>query len=713
MWEPKAQFCSEEHRCWKKHYLQFNTGLNGSFHPFDGNKLTVKTCKTKKESINYPSKQNFSICHIFIEQIHSKLKMAEKRNKVAENSSDCVSTTDDEERWRERPRKAEDLPSEYWSIQKLIRYTKSGNVVATNACLCCLRDYDLTLQTNQRAILKTNGLETLVNLIDSNDLVCSIGSLYVLKELTTNIDMRQYIIDLNAIELLLKLVDAPVLDTKKLAIDVLANLARVRIARSKIRKTGAIPKIVNLLEVNGNHLEKPLEELSVNEHHQLELTISVAQAIAVILRSERNLKIAKRYGLIHNIGCVLKTIHLPLISAVLMICRLSCSFNSDFRLAVETEQLIPDIVNKLNLDDENILTEACDIIFKCGARKEFANSMELLNGISIIFNILSNEDKWNNDKLILAATSAAFTCAMHDSILKQIDDLKVMPILIKMMMTDFNDDILTSICNCVAQLIKIEENLSIFGLDEPFEKTVEFIRFVYDPLSIAASLILEQCLKNPQYAEKFNQMNAVKTLWSLLKNNNGKVRFGASKALREYIKNDVNSAEVVRSLVNGLERIVRLLHSDDEQTLTAACSLIAEIGKNEYNLAILTDYQVIPLLSKLADTTNEQLQITLGLAIASCAPYKDNAQMFGELRVMRSIVKYMTSENLAVRRSGAMALEQLSRNASNCVTMHQNNVVPFLLEGVQSTDKLLQNASANCLYNLRALALEAEKTFMM
>jgi len=37
-----------------------------------------------------------------------------------------------------------DLPSEYWQIQKLIKYLKGGNPTATLIALCSLRDFDLS-----------------------------------------------------------------------------------------------------------------------------------------------------------------------------------------------------------------------------------------------------------------------------------------------------------------------------------------------------------------------------------------------------------------------------------------------------------------------------------------------------------------------------------------------------------------------------------------
>lgn len=45
-----------------------------------------------------------------------------------------------------------DIPPEYWHIQKLVKYMKSGNQTATVVALCCLKDHDLRNEINQMAI---------------------------------------------------------------------------------------------------------------------------------------------------------------------------------------------------------------------------------------------------------------------------------------------------------------------------------------------------------------------------------------------------------------------------------------------------------------------------------------------------------------------------------------------------------------------------------
>lgn len=184
----------------------------------------------------------------------SIISSSRKVKEIDIESSDSTvveSSSDDEERWKERTFKQSDLPSEYWHIQKLVKYMKAGNQTATVVALCCLKDHDLTTQINQTAIQEIGGLEILVNLLESNDLKCRFGSLSVLSTISTNMDIRRSIVDLGGIPLLVNILSEPARDLKILAAETIANVSKVRLARKLVRKFGGIPKVVDLLDVSG------------------------------------------------------------------------------------------------------------------------------------------------------------------------------------------------------------------------------------------------------------------------------------------------------------------------------------------------------------------------------------------------------------------------------------------------------------------------------
>ena len=111
---------------------------------------------------------------------------------------------------------AADLPPEYWSIQKLVKYLSGGNQTATIIALCSLRDFDLTSETCQFAIrdgkytqltfieqlhimMVVGGLDVLINLLETEDVKCKIGALMILKDISLSQQVKKSIADLDGI----------------------------------------------------------------------------------------------------------------------------------------------------------------------------------------------------------------------------------------------------------------------------------------------------------------------------------------------------------------------------------------------------------------------------------------------------------------------------------------------------------------------------------
>lgn len=77
-------------------------------------------------------------------------------------------------------------------------------------------------------------------------------------------------------------------------------------------------------------------------------------------------------------------------------------------------------------------------------------------------------------------------------------------------------------------------------------------------------------------------------------------------------------------------------------------------------------------------TSDDMLRENLAAAIASCAPYRTNTQELGRLKTVAPIVGYMVSKNPRVHRTTAQALQRLSVDPSNCITMHQVSKIDIL-----------------------------------
>ena len=72
---------------------------------------------------------------------------------------------------------------------------------------------------------------------------------------------------------------------------------------------------------------------------------------------------------------------------------------------------------------------------------------------------------------------------------------------------------------------------------------------------------------------------------------------------------------MVRSFVGGLELIVSLLKSENREVLASVCAAIANIAKDEENLAVITDHGVVRMLSKLTKTVRFVISLSLALTL--------------------------------------------------------------------------------------------------
>lgn len=96
--------------------------------------------------------------------------------------SDASSEEEDEEEDQliERTRQDQtDLPTEYWQIQRLVKYLKGGNPTATVIALSSIRDFNLSVETCQVAIRDVGGLDVLVNLLETDDFDCKVYNLFI------------------------------------------------------------------------------------------------------------------------------------------------------------------------------------------------------------------------------------------------------------------------------------------------------------------------------------------------------------------------------------------------------------------------------------------------------------------------------------------------------------------------------------------------------
>ncbi|XP_037984154.1 armadillo repeat-containing protein 4 isoform X1 [Motacilla alba alba] len=576
-----------------------------------------------------------------------------------EDDGESSSETEEDEQPVRRQEGSTDLSAEYWGIQKLTKYVKGGDPTATVIALCSMRDFNLSEETCQLAIKDTGCLEVLINLLDTEEIKCQTGSLKILKEISQNILIRHAIADLGGLEIMVKILDSPDTDLKCLAAETIANVARFKRARKTVRKYGGIKRLVELLE-----------SISVRSSYQAKDTETVRCAALALW---------------------------------------SCSKSTKNKKAIRKAGGIPLLARWLKCSHANILIPIVGTLQECASEcaedEEIRDLVRKHEGLQPLSALL---DKSENKQLLAAVTGAIWKCAISRENVLKFQEYKTIETLVTLL-TDQPEEVLINVIGALGECCQEEENRGTIRRCGGIAPIVKLLTATNQALLVNVNKAVAGCAMEPENMSIIDSLDGVRLLWSLLKNPNPDVQASAAWALCPCVENAKNSGEMVRSFVGGLELIVNLLKSKDKEVLTSVCAAIANIAKDQENLAVMTDHGVVPLLSKLANTNNNMLRRHLAEAIAHCCMWGSNRVAFGEAKAVAPLARYLKAKDPLVHRATALALYQLSEDPNNCVIMHENGVVKLLLAMVGSTDDTLQEAAAGCIANIRRLALATEK----
>ncbi|XP_043085362.1 outer dynein arm-docking complex subunit 2 [Puntigrus tetrazona] len=629
-------------------------------------------------------------------QSSQKIKSPGGADDFSESSSE---DEEDEEQPERRSEIPTDLPSEYWQIQKLVKYLKGANQTATVIVLCALRDFNLVQETCQLAIRDVGGLEVLINLLDTDDIRCKIGSLKILKEISCNSQIRQTIADLGGLQTMVSILDSPDKDLKCLAAETIANVAKFKRARRTVRQHGGIKRLVELLDCVPNGVS-----LSAERERDMEVARCGALALWSCSKSTRNKESIRRAGGIPLLARLLKSSQKNMLIPVVGTLQ-ECASEKSYRIAIQTEGMIEDLVKNLSCDNQELQMHCASAIFKCAEDKHTRDLVRQYDGLKPLVMLLNEAE---NKQLLAATTGAIWKCSISLENVAKFQEYKALEILVGLL-KDQPEEVLVNVVGALGECAQISKNLSTIRKSNGIQPLVNLLTGTNQALLVNVTRAVGACATDPENMAIIDRLDGVRLLWSLLKNPNPEVQASAAWAICPCIENAKDAGEMVRSFVGGLELIVNLLKSQNKDVLASVCAAIAKIAKDVENLAVITDHGVVPMLANLTNTGDDKLRRYLAEAIACCCTWGSNCVSFGEAGAVAPLVHYLRSKDPLVHQATARALFELSKDPTNCITMHENGVVKLLLIMIGSTDEVLQEAAASCVANIRRLALANDK----
>ncbi|KAL4593405.1 armadillo repeat-containing protein 4, partial [Arapaima gigas] len=280
---------------------------------------------------------------------------------------------------------------------------QGGNQTATVIALCSMRDFNLTQESCQSAIRDVGGLEVLINLLDTEEIKCKIGSLKILKEISSNSQIRRAIADLGGLQTMVEILDSPDKELKSLAAETIANVAKFRKARRTVRQHGGIKRLVALLDCGP-------DSASLSEQREKDVKVARCGALALwsCSRSTRNKEAIRRAGGIPLLARLLKSPHentlIPVVGTLQ-----ECASEKSYRVAIQTEGLIEDLVKNLHSGNHELQMHCASAIFKCAEDKKTRDFVRQYEGLRPLVDLLKVSA---NKQLLAAATGAIWKCSI-------------------------------------------------------------------------------------------------------------------------------------------------------------------------------------------------------------------------------------------------------------------------------------------------------------
>ncbi|KAM4718263.1 LOW QUALITY PROTEIN: outer dynein arm-docking complex subunit 2-like [Anableps anableps] len=556
------------------------------------------------------------------------------------------SSTDSEEEEEQTERRSDtniELASEYWQIQKLVKYLKASDQTATVLILCAMMDLNLTKETCQLAIQDLGVLEILLNLLDTEDIRCKIASLKILVKISQNVHLRQSIVHMRGLQRMVNNLYTPVKELQGLAAETIANVAKFSSARQTVRRHGGIKILVKLLDCFSNSANP-----RANKEKDLEVARCGASALWSCSKSTKNKEAIRRAGGIPLLGRLLRSSDEHMLIPVVGTLQ-ECASQETYRIAIQTEGMMEELVKNLRRDNDELQMLCASAIFKCAEDKMTRDLVRSYKGLQPLVSLLTKAD---NKQLLAAATGAIWKCSIS------------------------------------TKNVAMDSQPAIISIPE--EKL---------PVYRASACGSGSPLTGLHCAHALSSGTASQGPYT------APAPYPSSLLLVGE-ENTTDPREMVLPLVGGLELIVHLLKSTNKEVLTNICAVVAKLAKDQEILGILTDHGAVPLLAGLTNTTDDRLRCYLTEAIGHCCMWSTNRASFGKFGAVVPLVRYLESKDRSVLLNTAMALYQLSKDPNNIITMHKKGVVqegrgdsflhiPFELERSRGRDLRTERPKMN------------------
>ncbi|XP_054711882.1 LOW QUALITY PROTEIN: outer dynein arm-docking complex subunit 2-like [Uloborus diversus] len=626
-----------------------------------------------------------------------------------DNESNCSSseTEDLEDIYKKRPDlKQYDCPNDYWKFLKAIKYLAHGRPLISTLSLLICYDCDFQDPIMLKGLTDYRVIEVLLNLLECNDKRLQFISLRFLRKLSKIRMLRLEIVHLDGIQSMVKLLEESQIDLKLEVVETIYCIADFHKSWTAIRISGGIPLLVNMIYLP---LSLLYEASELNE--QLAAVLRAAELASLCLfaacKCRKNQIEFLLSGALRGCHTILKTPHVKLATTALQLIQ-RCANQKKIKLAIKSMGMLEVFRKYFYSEDQNLIQATALAAFKCAEGEEAKRFFGKSGFVDKLYEIIQMST-FHSDNMFMASISGAlWKCAEIKANLARFQALNVAPLLIQLLSSQ-PPKVQEYLVACLSCCMDHPQMRTTIRKNNGIETLIGLLKTTHSSLIMHLNKALANASKDKECLILMENHNALRLIWSHLKNENASVISNTLWQLAAILKNTENSAVYIRSLVGAVQLLTDLLHSRHTRILTPVCALIVVLSKETENLRILTNYQVVQGLSNLTNTRCRRLRYHMCLAITACCKFKDNRHEFANRKVVYPLIKMLKSKTVIVSGAATHALRELSWIPKWCAIMYNTaGVYDILIRQMLSKDHEVQESAADITQRMRLFPLNRD-----
>uniref|UniRef100_A0A2R8ZN97 Outer dynein arm docking complex subunit 2 n=1 Tax=Pan paniscus TaxID=9597 RepID=A0A2R8ZN97_PANPA len=502
---------------------------------------------------------------------HGRAQLLRKSaEKIEETVSDSSSESEEDEELPDHRQEASaDLPSEYWQIQKLVKYLKGGNQTATVIALCSMRDFNLAQETchkshmNKEAIRKAGGIPLLARLLKTSHENMLIPVVGTLQECASEENYRAAIKAERIIENLVKNLNSENEQLQEHCAMAIYQCAEDKETRDLIRLHGGLKPLASLLNNTDNK----------------ERLAAVTGAIWKCSISKENVTKFREYKAIETlVGLLTDQPEEVLVNVVGALGE--CCQERENRVIVRKCGGIQPLVNLLVGINQALLVNVTKAVGACAVEPESMMIIDRLDGVRLLWSLLKNP----HPDVKASAAWALCPCIKNAKDAGEMVRSFVggLELIVNLLKSD-NKEVLASVCAAITNIAKDQENLAVITDHGVVPLLSKLANTNNNKLRHHLAEAISRCCMWGRNRVAFGEHKAVAPLVRYLKSNDTNVHRATAQALYQLSEDADNCITMHEN--GAVKLLLDMVGSPDQDLQEAAAGCISNIRR----LALATE----------------------------------------------------------------------------------------------------------------------------